>query len=253
MKGTRGQPHCWRASWLSCRAVRHCFSSDCDLWTLWWKDGEKRGESGSYKWRQRRNEIEREDQGLGMIPPSCVVQMSDCVQASPVQAFGTGPAWWSLLTAWGEQLCTGPELCRSQLRCGTNRYRSLFTHGRCVCIVLVYLLSVYVLFFDGLPWQPLFCMVIVFWSFCIWQLMALLRCYGWTPQWAFLRECHIFGLLLSKTAPDARSVILLPEIHCYWWQFSLYLLSFAFGFLTLVTFRVRAMHLNYGQKVILLP
>lgn len=82
----------------------------------------------------------------------------------PVQAFGTGPAWWSPLTAQGEQLCTGSQFCCSQLRCGTNRYRSLFTHGQRVCIMLVYLLSVYVLFLDDLPWQLLFCMVIIFWS-----------------------------------------------------------------------------------------
>lgn len=56
--------------------------------------------------------------------------------------------------------------------------------------------------FDGPPWQSLFCMVIIFWSFCIWQLMALLRSYGCTPQWAFLRDSRIFGLLVSKTAPD---------------------------------------------------
>lgn len=97
-------------------------------------------------------EWDREDQGMGMIPPSCVVQMPDCVQASPVQAFGTVPAWWCLPTAQGEQLCTGPQLCRSQLRCGTNRYRSLFSHGLYVCVVLVYLLSVYVLFFW---WSPM--------------------------------------------------------------------------------------------------
>lgn len=136
------------------------------------------------------------NQRMGILPPSCVVQMSDSVQASQYRPLGQAPAWWSLLTARGEQLCTGPQFCRSQLRCGTNRYRSLFAHGHCVRIMPVYLLSVYVLFFDGLPWHAIVLHGHHFLSFIVWQLMALLRCCGYTPQWAFLRVLH-FGPLIG--------------------------------------------------------
>lgn len=85
-----------------------------------------------------------------------------------------------------------------------------------------------------------FCVRVVFWwspmtphcslwssfleVFCIWQLMALLRCCGCTPQWAFLRDGHIFGLLVSKTAPDVyvcnsstwNWLLLIAALLCVW-------------------------------------
>lgn len=53
----------------------------------------------------------------------------------PVQASGTGLVWWSLLTAQEEQLCTGPQLYCSHLRCGTNTHPSLFTFVVDACLL----------------------------------------------------------------------------------------------------------------------
>lgn len=69
----------------------------------------------------------------------------------PVQASGTGPVWWSLLTAQEEQLCTGPQLCCSHLRCGTNTHRSLFTFVVVCALCLFTCFCVHVLFFWWCP------------------------------------------------------------------------------------------------------
>lgn len=118
------------------------------------------------RWNKRQ-EDKKKYLRMGTIAPSCVVQMSDCVQASQYRPLGqalSGEAYWQ---DRGEQLCTGPGLCRWRLRCATNMYRSLFTLGCYLCIVLVCLLFEYMLLFDGLLWQTLFCMVIIMNFLCL--------------------------------------------------------------------------------------
>lgn len=92
---------------------------------------------------------------------SCAVQMSDCVQASQCRPLGwaqPGDGHWQ----HSENSCaqvlssadvgqTDTALCLHMVVVCASR---LFTCFLCTCC-----------FFVGLPWQPLFCMVIIFASF----------------------------------------------------------------------------------------
>ena len=137
-----------------------------------------------------------------MIPPSCVVQMSDCVQASQCRPLGRaqpGEAHWQ----HGENSC-------AQVLSSAAHSSDVGQTDTALCLhmVVVYVLCLFTCFLctrcflmvsrDGhcSAWSSFFEV------FSIWQLMALLRCCGCTPQWAFLRDSYILGLLLGKTAPD---------------------------------------------------
>lgn len=145
---------------------------DCDLWAPLWKRREMRGEDKvglaeaeiDGVIREERQEV-RKHQRMGMIA-SCAVQMSDCVQASHCRPLG-GSQPGEAHRRHGESSCTQVlgSADRSPDVGQTNRQSAVFKHGPPVYFVLVYLLSVYVLFSVCLPWQPLFCMVIIFFIF----------------------------------------------------------------------------------------
>lgn len=117
--------------------------------------------------------------GMGMIRPSCVVQMSDCVQASQLQASGTGPSLVKPTDSTGRTAvhrCSAPTLTAQMW----DKQIPLFVYTWSLCTYRACLLAfcVRVVFSQS----PMTGIVLrghrIFWTFRgVWQLMALPRCH----------------------------------------------------------------------------
>lgn len=129
---------------------------------------------------------------MGMIT-SCAVQMSDCVQASQCRPLGwaqPGDAHWQHSESSCAQVLSSAAHCSDVGQTDTALclhmvvvYAScLFTCFLCTCCFLL-------VSHDNhcSAWSSLFFLKFL----SVWQMMALLRCYGCTPQWAFLRDSYI--------------------------------------------------------------
>lgn len=125
-----------------------------------------------------------------------------------------------------------------------DRQIPLFVYTWSFCMYCAYLLAFRVrVVFHSLPWQPLFCMVMVFWSFCIWQLMTLEVLWVHATMSMFKRLFH-FRPLYEQDCTWCRClgfiyhdcVLLLIAIHSVF--------SFVWGFLTLFAFIYAVLQLN---------
>lgn len=131
--------------------------------------------------------------------------MSDCVQASQYRPLGQaqpGEALWQHRASSCAQVLNSAAHSSDVGQTDTALYlhmvnvyvSCLFTCFMCTCCFWMISHDSYCS-----AWSSSF----EVWS--VWQMMALLRCYGCMPQWAFLKDNYISFLLLGKTAPDVCS------------------------------------------------